>query len=332
MKLTYEALKQNIKDKKIEKLYIFLGYEVYLKEYCLNLIKKALNVVDSSDFNYFYTDSKDFEAKDLADVVNTIPFMADRKLVILKDTNIFSKDKDKLSDIFLNLPGYICLIICEREADRRLSAYKAAEKEGYVVEFVTPKESDLYAWASNIITKAKKRISREDLYYFIRNTELDMTSMREELIKLISYCDEKEIITRKDIDDVIIKPLSEQTFVMIEALFEKNTRVIFSCLYEMKELRVPAMKILSTLFTQFSDILKAKILLSEGKSDGEIVEKIKRTSDYAAKKALSYAKKSSGEFLRRAIFLLKKADGDIKAGISGDFLALEMTLFRLMKI
>ncbi|NLM49486.1 MAG: hypothetical protein GX196_00865, partial [Clostridiaceae bacterium] len=63
MKLTYEALKQNIKDKKIEKLYIFLGDEVYLKEYCLNLIKKALNVVDSSDFNYFYTDSKDFEAK-----------------------------------------------------------------------------------------------------------------------------------------------------------------------------------------------------------------------------------------------------------------------------
>ncbi len=111
MPLLKEAdLKKQIREKKFDRLYFLYGQEKYLiKHYTQLLTQKALGK-GYSDFNFqtFPNGTSDIDA--IAEAVEALPMMAERKCVVVYDLNVESLSAaglKKLYELLEDLPDKI---------------------------------------------------------------------------------------------------------------------------------------------------------------------------------------------------------------------------------
>ena len=64
--------------------------------------------------------------------MESFPMLCDKKLIIIKDSKIFSKAKEEVKEYWLkrldNIPEYVILIFDEKEIDKRSESVRYFEK------------------------------------------------------------------------------------------------------------------------------------------------------------------------------------------------------------
>lgn len=86
--MSYEKLKSQLKTGNFSQLIHFYGDEAYLKSYYLDKCADSI-VTDFAEFNRILFDGN-INANDLSVAIQTPPMMSDKKLIILKNTGIFT--------------------------------------------------------------------------------------------------------------------------------------------------------------------------------------------------------------------------------------------------
>ena len=112
--------------------------------------------------------------KELIDLCETMPFFADRRVILLEDTGFFKNKCDELADYMKELPDYLCLIFVENEVDKRNRMYKAVKAAGRIGEFVQQDEKTLMRWAAGLLKKEGKMITQRDMELLLTMTGVDM--------------------------------------------------------------------------------------------------------------------------------------------------------------
>lgn len=82
-----EKLRQDIRANQFERVYLLYGEERYLVQMYKNQLKKAIIGDDTMNLNQ-YT-GKGLPVQEVENAVMTMPFFADRRLVLLEDTGLF---------------------------------------------------------------------------------------------------------------------------------------------------------------------------------------------------------------------------------------------------
>lgn len=134
----YKNFIKNLKNGVIYPVYLFYGEEIYLKKQAIFQIKKLLFGKNNIDFNIMMFDGERAEIKDIIDTANSVPFMVDKKLIIVKNAYWFSNVKNAKvqADEVSMLINYIdnpnpttCLIFdAGEEVDKRKKIFKAVTK------------------------------------------------------------------------------------------------------------------------------------------------------------------------------------------------------------
>lgn len=146
MLITIENLEKELKEGKINSIYLLYGEETFLLESCLKKIKSNFGKLVSG-INYIKIDSNNINL--LISDMETPAFGYDQKLIIARDTGLFKKDGRKKiqsnSEIVNKINNYIeenietikktvTLVFVEQEADKN-ELYKTIEKIGIVCNF-----------------------------------------------------------------------------------------------------------------------------------------------------------------------------------------------------
>ena len=92
--MKYKDIVYNIKDKNFEKIYLLYGKEHYLIDNAIKLFRESLNE-SMIDFNLETIDGKETTLDQLLSSIETLPFMDERKIVIVKDFELLTKSKKK---------------------------------------------------------------------------------------------------------------------------------------------------------------------------------------------------------------------------------------------
>ena len=92
--MKYKDIVYNIKDKNFEKIYLLYGKEHYLIDNAIKLFRESLNE-SMIDFNLEIIDGKETTLDQLLSSIETLPFMDERKIVIVKDFELLTKSKKK---------------------------------------------------------------------------------------------------------------------------------------------------------------------------------------------------------------------------------------------
>ena len=179
-------LQEDIKTGNFKNAYLLFGEEAYLKIQYKEKLIHALNP-DDDTMNFSKYEGKGIEARELIDLCETMPFFADRRVVLVENSGFFKNKCDELADYMKELPDYLRMVFVEEEVDKRNRMYKAVKSCGGIVEFAKQDEKTLMRWAAGILAKEGRRIRPGDMELFLTKTGTDMGNIRMELEKLITY-------------------------------------------------------------------------------------------------------------------------------------------------
>lgn len=329
-----KTIKEQIKEKSISGAYLMYGEEDFLKDYYCKQITDMCLMDGIREFNYMKVNNDKIDLNVITDFVISLPMMSDKKVLVLKNTGIFSKANDAVkkfwTEIFDDMPEYMVIVFVENTVDKRSSLYKAISKNHTVEEFPLSSENELINWFARYIAKDNKSMTKEDIAFVIESVGRNMYLLKNEADKLISYTMGKDgLISHEDVEASICKSLEGKVFALIDNIVAKDKSKAISKINDLKTLKEQPVMIIALIFRQFSIMRKIKIL--EGRQLSEIAQKTKQR-DFVVKKSLSQLKDFSLHDLNNAIKMCNKADEDIKSGASEPWLTVEKLTVSLMGI
>lgn len=319
-------IQEDIKSGNFKSAYLLCGEEAYLKVQYKNKLLKALNP-DDDTMNFNHYEGRNIDVKELIDLCETMPFFADRRVVLLEDTGFFKNKCDELADYMKELPDYLCLVFVEDEVDKRSKMYKAVKSCGRIGEFARQDEKTLMQLAAGILKREGKNITQRDMELLLTMTGIDMGNLRMELEKLITYTGDRNVVTRADIQEVCTTQTQNKIFDMVRAVTEKNQKRALDLYYDLLTLKEPPMRILFLLAKQFRQLLLVKEYTEEGVAQPEMASRLGVPS-FVVRNIASCARSYRISELRQAVTDFVDAEEAVKTGRLQDVLSVELLIVK----
>lgn len=315
----------HIKENTYSRAYLLYGDEDYLKRTYKNKLKEAISGDDT--MNYAYYEGKDIDVQDLVDISQTLPFFAERRLIIVEDSGFLKNSAENVASAIKEAPESTCFLFVESEVDKRNKVFKAISEVGYVCEMKKQTEETLMTWAARIFRENNKNITRDNMAYFLTKTGTDMDNIQNEANKLIAYAMERNEITKEDIDLVCTVQTVDRVFDMINAISEKNQDKVIGLYSDLVALKEPPMKILALMGKQFATLLAVKEMSKAGHGNSAIAEKLSLRPFFVGK-YVAQSKAFTSKQLRNAVEDCVEADHSIKSGRMEDTYAVELIIMK----
>lgn len=321
-----KSIQEDIKTGNFKQSYLLFGEEAYLKHQYKEKLLNALNP-DGDTMNFSRYEGKGVDVKQLIDLCETMPFFAERRIILLEDTGFFKNKCEELADYMKSLPDYLVLVFSESEVDKRSRMYKAVKSGGRVTEFAKQDEKTLMRWAAGILGKEGRKITQRDMELFLTKTGTDMGNIRMELEKLITYTEGQDIVSAEDIEAVCVTQTTNKIFDMVRAVTEKNQKRALELYYDLLTLKEPPMRILFLLAKQFRQLLLTKKMSGEGASQNEISTRLGVPS-FVVRNISVCARSYTVEELEQAVEDFVDAEEAVKTGRLGDVLSVELLIVK----
>ncbi len=321
-----KSIQEDIKTGNFKQSYLLFGEEAYLKHQYKEKLLNALNP-DGDTMNFSRYEGKGVDVKQLIDLCETMPFFAERRIILLEDTGFFKNKCEELADYMKSLPDYLVLVFSESEVDKRSRMYKAVKSGGRVTEFARQDEKTLMRWAAGILGKEGRKITQRDMELFLTKTGTDMGNIRMELEKLITYTEGQDIVSAEDIEAVCVTQTTNKIFDMVRAVTEKNQKRALELYYDLLTLKEPPMRILFLLAKQFRQLLLTKKMSGEGASQNEIATRLGVPS-FVVRNISACARSYTVEELEQAVEDFVDAEEAVKTGRLGDVLSVELLIVK----
>ena len=324
-----KSIDNDIKLKQLKKVYLLYGAERYLIRQYRDKLKKA--IVDPDDtMNFTAFEGDDINVKEIIDLAETMPFFAERRLILIEDSKLFKKGGDELGEYMEALPEATYFVFVEEEVDRRSKLFKAVMKNGNAVEFVTQTDETLMKWIGGRIGKEGKNITREAYQHFIAKTGTDMENIEKELEKLICYCMDKEVIEPQDVEAITTEQISNKVFEMVDAIAGHKQKLAMDLYYDLLALKEAPMRILFLITRQFQILLTVKVMSNQGFGNKDIAAKA-GCPEWAVRKYQSQAKAFSLEQIKKALADGVSYEESVKTGYMNDRMAVELFIVEYSK-
>ncbi|MBD5488388.1 MAG: DNA polymerase III subunit delta [Lachnospiraceae bacterium] len=321
-----KKLAEEIKSGQLKQVYILYGEEAYLRNQYKEKLKTAL--LDGGDaMNLHCFEGKDVKTGDVIDLAETMPFLAQRRVIVLENSGLFAHGGEELAR-YLEAPSETTyFVFAEATVDKRSKLYKAATAKGRAIEFKAQDETTLKRWIMGFLKRENKNITERDLNLFLDKTGSDMENIRGELEKLLCYCLERDVITAQDIEAVCTKQVTSQIFDMINAVAERRQKAAMELYYDLLTLKEPPMRILFLITRQFNLLLQVKELKNKGLDANAIGEKV-GLAGFIARKYVAQAAKFKEADLRRALADCVETEQAVKTGRMNDIMSVELLIVK----
>lgn len=321
-----KALVQDIKNQNFKNVYLLYGQEEYLKsQYTKKLCQALLPEEDTMNFASF--EGKGINVKAVIDLGQTMPFFAERRVILISNTGFFKNKCDELADYLGDIPEYLYLVFVESEVDKRSRMYKGVKKVGGISEFSVQDERTLMKWMLGMLGKENKKITQQDMEYLLLLTGTDMCNIQNEVTKLLDYTMGRDVITREDLDAICSGQVTNKIFEMIKALTERKQKRALELYYDLLALKEPPMRILFLIARQFNHLLQTKELVSNGFDQARIAAKI-GVQSFVARNYITYARAYTLETLRNAVEECVQMEECVKTGRIQDTLSVELLIIK----
>lgn len=322
-----QKIVNDIKEARFKQVYLLYGEEDYLRKQYRDRLTRALSDPEDT-MNYHYFEGKDTVPEKLIDLAETMPFLAERRLIVVENSGFFVKAQDKLADYLKEMPETTVFLFVEEQVDKRGRLFKACKDAGYAAEFPEQNEQTLKRWILGKIQGEGKQITLRALDEFLERTGSDMANISTELEKLFCYTLGKDDITSADVDAVCIRQLTNRIFQMVENVATKKQKAALELYYDLIALKEQPAHILYLITRQFNLLYQTKQLRRGGYDSKSIAEKL-GLKPFVANKCMAQASKFSLEELKIILEECVSAEESFKTGKMNDMLAVELLIVKL---
>ena len=342
MAIIYEdALKAQLKAKKILPVYIITGDDGYLKQLYVN---KIINTVtDKDDVFNFQRFGAECNLQDVYDSLSQLPMMADRKCALLCDYDIEHCSKENLdrllklaeetSDTSVLIIWFDSLETDVKKSTKFKKLMQSAEKGGGAAVLLNHRRTpELVKMLTDGAAKRNCKMETAAAKYLVETAGDDIAILRNELDKLCAYMP-NGIITKETVEAVSIKTPEASVYNLSKFIFAKNSGQALALLDELFFMRFEPMMILYTVSSVYVDMYRVYTLKKSGMTNSEISAEFgyKGREFLLDRAAQNLAKMDFGR-LSLSFSALIKADKALKSNGADPRLVLEQLIIRLIYI
>ena len=324
-----KSIDEDIKNGQFKKLYLLYGDEDYLKKQYRDKLVHAL-VAEGDTMNFAKYDGQNVSVGELIDLAETLPFFAERRVILVTDSGFFKSSEEQLALYFSEIQDTTCMIFVESEVDKRSKTYKAAVKAGSAVDFSMPDERMLTSWMMARVKQAGKTMTQEAWTEFFDRTNDSMDHMNLEMEKLLSYIYDKDSITLADVEAICTKQMHSKVFDMISFIASKNLPKVLELYHDMLAAKEPPIRILALIIRQFDQMYLMKDMASQGMNVSTIASKL-GSRDFIVRKNLGLARNFTMEQIRALLEDAADLDERAKTGRINDRMAVELLMVQYSK-
>ncbi len=324
-----KSIDEDIKNGQFKKLYLLYGDEDYLKKQYRDKLVHAL-VAEGDTMNFAKYDGQNVSVGELIDLAETLPFFAERRVILVTDSGFFKSSEEQLALYFAEIQDTTCMIFVESEVDKRSKTYKAAVKAGSAVDFSMPDERMLTSWMMARVKQAGKTMTQEAWTEFFDRTNDSMDHMNLEMEKLLSYIYDKDSITLADVEAICTKQMHSKVFDMISFIASKDLPKVLELYHDMLAAKEPPIRILALIIRQFDQMYLMKDMASQGMNVSTIASKL-GSRDFIVRKNLGLARNFTMEQIRALLEDAADLDERAKTGRINDRMAVELLMVQYSK-
>ena len=321
-----KSLNEDLKSGQLNRIYLLYGEEAYLKKQYRDKLRNAIISPDDT-MNYSYYEGKNTNVKEVIDLAETLPFFAERRLIIMENTGFFKNATPELADYIKEMPETTAMVFVESEVDKRGKLYKAVQSKGRAVELGRQDENALLRWIAGNVKREGKQIAESTIRYFLTKVGTDMENIQKELEKLFCYALEEDVITVEQVEEICTTQITNQIFDMVNAVADKKQKLALDYYYDLLALKEPPMRILFLLARQFKLLLEVKELERGGHQRKEIAAKT-GLHPFVVGKYQEQAKSFRKDELREIIEFSVDIEESVKTGRLTDLLGTELFIMK----
>ncbi|GGF83531.1 DNA polymerase III subunit delta [Paenibacillus aceti] len=332
------AIKE-IKQGKISPLYLCYGTEKYQIQQFIALLQEQVVDPDQRDFALAHFDLTETPVEVVIEEAETPPFLAERKLIIAKDSALFTAGRDgskiehkveTLLDYSKNPAEYsvIVFVVNSEKLDERKKVVKAIKSAGIALSFLPVSGAELVQWVVREVESRGSRIGTDAAEALIASAGVQMSALAVEVDKLCLYAGPGGKIEPATVEQLVARSTEQNVFVMVENIANLKLDKALDIFYELLKQREEPIKIAALIARQFRIMLQVKDLARQSYSQQQIASQLS-LHPYAVKIAGEQARKFDAAMLRSILSELAELDYKMKSGRIDKVLGLEMFLLKL---
>lgn len=321
-----KTIDEDIKTGKFKQIYLLYGVEGYLKKQYRDKLKSAL-ISPEDNMNFSAFTGKDINPKEIIDLAETLPFFAERRVILIENSGFFKNSCEDLAEYLPQTAPATHFIFVEEEVDKRGKMYKAVKNAGKIVEFATQSEELITRWILSRLKKEGKNITGNVMQLFLSKTGTDMGNIDRELEKLICYTLERDVITAEDVEAIATEQTANKIFDMVNAIAEHNQRAALDMYYDLLTLKEPPMRIMYLILRQFQILLNIRDMAGKGLDNQTMAQKA-GIPPFAVRRNVTQAKGFTIAQLKEALKEGVELEEAVKTGRMDDRMAVELLIMK----
>lgn len=327
--------------------FIWHGDDEYSLQQALREQRAALGDAATADLNTAVLDGRALSLDELRTTCDTMPFLSDRRLVIVEGflaryeprANISDSGKAQsdplesgLRQYLPALPDSALLIFAERSGlSERNSMFKTLKELGASVkEYAAPGGAALTTWIVQQVRAAGGDIAlraADTLGAFVGS---NLRQLAQEVDKLIAYAGDRQI-QDADVQQLVGDAREMKVWTLTDAVAAGHRDLAVQALHHMLNDGAQPLMLMAMITRQFRILIQVKDLAEARYSADDIARQL-RLNPYGARRAMETARGFSFERLDAIYRHLLDTDLAVKTGRLEPVLALDLLVIEITSL
>ena len=319
--------------------YVLEGPEEYIKRSALETLRKRLLPEGLADMNE--TRLVDPDADTLIAAAETLPFMAEKRLVLVQESGMLqgkAKGYDEarsaaaLGEYLQNPPDTACIVFYVRDkADGRKKLYQQLKKTAEIVQFTALDDREMVRWIAQTLKKLGKQISAAACQKLTFTAGTDLDALSGELQKLAAYAGDRAEVLPEDIDAVCTRTTAYRVYDLTNTLMRGDAKGAFILAHALQKDGEEPLMLLALLQGECRRMLAVKLLRAEGTAPDAIAGKI-GAPPFAVRQLYNQVTRYTERQLHAMCDACMETEYLVKSGQLPLDGALEETMLKLLRI
>lgn len=292
---------KNRLNEKLENFYLMEGDDYYLYDRAFSMIKKESGIT-IEDFNIIKFDDENYSMQQALDACEVMPMGDNKKIVLIKNVaKVSENDKNLLEKYLKNPLDSTILIIFDF-----VGKFVSFKDKSAFVDCNRLEQNIAMNFVAKEFSKRDKQISREACEKLLEMCNGYLTKVVNEIDKLAYYDTIQPLVTKKMVEELVIKDREYIIYELTEALGQRKSDKALEILDRV----VKEQGILTLIINHFRRLF----FISTSQLDDKALASMLGVKEFAIKKQKLQTKNFSKMQLKKIYAILEEVDFNLKSG------------------
>ncbi|MBE0475550.1 MAG: DNA polymerase III subunit delta [Coriobacteriia bacterium] len=255
----------------LKPVYLIHGSEELLLERAVARLRERLARVADLDFNFDHFDGAQASADEIVAAANTLPFMSERRLVVVRDVDKMpAEEQQRLAEYVKDPAEHTCLVLVGVKLAKNSRLYKAVAALGGVSEYAAPKRSEYPAKVVGLFEEKGREVGIDAAETLVEAVGRDLRRLATEIDKIVAFAGETTTLTRQDVEAVLSTVAPASIFDFLEAMGMRDARRAMRLLSDLLAQGEALLGVHAMAVRHVRQLASVRALTDRGLSCGEV--------------------------------------------------------------